>query len=128
VAGGVGGVVSGVAANAMSAVSGLMSGLEGQASKYFYQSALEYAILQQIDSKRAENLKELDSHDGKPISEFSTDAMLIEVGKYHEDCSFANGLTALMQNAATKRVNRRVETVLIPQQVAADQAVSLPEQ
>jgi hypothetical protein len=103
VAGGVGGVVSGVAANVMSSVAGLMSGLSAQASKDFYQSALEYAILQQIDTVRASQLTEISNNDAKPIGTYSTDQMLVDVGRYHEDCSFANGLNALMQNAAQNK-------------------------
>src|SRR6202044_2219163 len=88
----------------------LMSGLSAQASKDFYQSALEYAILQQIDTVRASQLTEITNNDAKPISAYPTDQMLVDVSRYHEDCSFANGLNALMQNAAQNKPTSAEDT------------------
>jgi hypothetical protein len=105
VAGGVGGVVSGVAANVMSSVSGLMSGLDGLASKNFWQSAVDYAIMQQITTARDAQRKSIDAFDGKPVTTYSVGMMLRDVGQYHEACSFTSAVTTIIQNAATNGGN-----------------------
>jgi hypothetical protein len=100
VAGGVGGVVSGVAANVMSSVSGLMSGLEGLAAKNYWQGAMDYAIMQQITTAREAKVKVIDASDKDPLKTFSVEQMLRQVSEYHEDCSFTQAVTTIIQKAA----------------------------
>jgi hypothetical protein len=61
---------------------------------------MDYAIMQQITTARTNDLKKIDTHDGDTLDKFSTEEMLRRVGEYHEDCSFTQAVTTIIQNAA----------------------------
>lgn len=104
----------------------------------FYQNLLAAAIVKKISEVRAETLQAINQKQkDSSVAEYGIDAALLDVEKYHKQCSFYIGLVELTDDAdkpelltyaeTTKRI-KDISTALTAQQkIIQDQKASTEE-
>jgi hypothetical protein len=86
-------------ARILSGIAGVSSATQTQVNQVFFKSQLTTAIIQKIDSTRATQLAIINSHNQDTISQYSLNDMLADVLDYHNQCSFYEGIEAIVQSS-----------------------------
>lgn len=96
VLGGVGALVTGAtAARIFSGSAGMVTGLRAQYNEVFYQNLISTAVVRKIDEMRNTKYASIKAQLGKPMAEYSIHRAMLDIGEYHNACSFYAGLVAL---------------------------------
>lgn len=98
--GGAGAIVTGAdAARALAGSAGAVSGVHANWNESIYQKNVATAIVAKIDESRQATLEKMMTARANPQVVYSVDAMLADVYRYHDACSFYSGLMNLGKSA-----------------------------
>jgi len=94
--GGAGAIVTGAdAARALAGSAGAVSGVHADWNESIYQKNVATAIVAKIDENRRSILDKMSSARNNKDAVYTVDAMLADVYRYHDSCSFYSGLMSL---------------------------------
>lgn len=98
--GGAGAIVTGAdAARALAGSAGAVSGVHANWNESIYQKNVATAIVAKIDESRQALLEKMMTARSNPSAVYTVDAMLADVYRYHDSCSFYSGLMNLGKSA-----------------------------
>lgn len=99
--GGVGAIVTGAdAARALAGAAGATSGVHANWNESIYQKNVATAIVAKIDANRKGILRDMITVRNDKSVVYTVDAMLADIYRYHDSCSFYSGLMSLSRNDA----------------------------
>lgn len=98
--GGAGAIVTGAdAARALAGSAGIVSGVQSNWNESIYQKNVASAIVAKIDENRQSIYDKMITARNNPSLTYSVDAMLADVYRYHDACSFYSGVMNLGKTA-----------------------------
>lgn len=98
--GGAGAIVTGAdAARALAGSAGAVSGVHANWNESIYQKNVATAIVAKIDENRQSIYDKMITARNSPLLVYSIDAMLADVYRYHDACSFYSGVMTLGKSA-----------------------------
>lgn len=99
--GGAGAIVTGAdAARALAGAAGATSGVHANWNESIYQKNVATAIVAKIDANRKGILRDMITVRNDKGVIYTVDAMLADIYRYHDSCSFYSGLMSLSRNDA----------------------------
>lgn len=98
--GGAGAIVTGAdAARALAGSAGIVSGVQSNWNESIYQKNVATAIVAKIDENRQSIYDKMITARNNPSLTYSVDAMLADIYRYHDACSFYSGVMNLGKSA-----------------------------
>ncbi|HYD99272.1 MAG TPA: hypothetical protein VEH84_07805 [Alphaproteobacteria bacterium] len=104
-------LVTGGAAQVISAGSALTTATRENVSANIYQNTLTDKVLETIDAQRKQLWEDVDSKRGLDISVYPAEAAIMAMTAYHDACSFNSALTKLSESAAKDPAQLQIENI-----------------
>jgi len=87
-------------ARIFSGVSGFANSTQTAINQDFFKNALTFSIIEKIDSSRTAQLSIINGHNDDDINTYTLSEMLSDVFKYHNACSFYEGIVAIESSSS----------------------------